>query len=256
MPLTSLSSPIYLWKALIMQNTSSSPERRSFLTSIAAGAAALGMASLIQPLRLNATPIASPQNATPGAGPLPGDADAWFSKIKGKHRIVFDVPRPHEIFPFAWSKVFLLTNAATGTPEKDNSVVVVLRHDAIPYAMEDRLWEKYKFGETFKIDDPKTKAPAIRNPFWKPQPGDYKVPGIGNVDIGIDQLQDNGVMFCVCDMAMTVYSAVAAQGMNQDPAEVKKDWLSGLLPGVQAMPSGVWAVGRAQEHGCTYCFAG
>jgi intracellular sulfur oxidation DsrE/DsrF family protein len=246
-----------------MQNNSSSPERRSFLTKIAAGAAAFGMASIVQPLRLNAAPLASPLDgariAGPldgASGPLTGDADAWFARIKGKHRIVFDVPRPHEIFPFAWPKVFLLTNAATGTPEKDNSVVVVLRHDGIPYAFEDRLWEKYKFGETFKIDDPKTKAPSIRNPFWKPQPGDYKVPGIGNVDIGIDQLQDNGVMFCVCDMAMTVYSAVTAMNMNQDPAEVKKDWLSGLLPGVQPMPSGIWALGRAQEHGCTYCFAG
>jgi len=246
MPLTSLPHPDIFGESYIMKN-SPSPGRRGFLTSFAAGAAALGIASITSPLQLDATPVASPHI---------GDADAWFNKIKGRHRIVFDVPRPHEIFPFAWPKVFLLTNAATGTPEKDNSVVVVLRHDGIPYAFEDRLWEKYKFGETFKINDPTTKAAAVRNPFWKPKPGDYKVPGIGNVDIGIDQLQDSGVMFCVCDMAMTVYSAVAAMGMNQDPAEVKKDWLSGLLPGVQPMPSGIWAIGRAQEHGCSYCFAG
>jgi intracellular sulfur oxidation DsrE/DsrF family protein len=248
MPLTFLLHPDIFAESSIMKYSSSfPPTRRNFLTRIAAGAAALGIASIANPLRLDAAPIASD---------LSDDADAWFNKIKGKHRMVFDVPRPHEIFPFAWSKVFLLTNAATGTPEKDNSVVVVLRHDGIPYAFEDRLWAKYKFGETFRIDDPATKAPAVRNPFWKPKPGDFKVPGIGNVDIGIDQLQDNGVLFCVCDVAMTVYSTVAAQGMNQDPAEVKKDWLSGLLPGVQPVPSGIWAVGRAQEHGCTYCFAG
>jgi intracellular sulfur oxidation DsrE/DsrF family protein len=29
-----------------------------------------------------------------------------------------------------------------------------------------------------------------------------------------------------------------------------------LLPGVQVVPSGVWAVGRAQEKGCGYCYAG
>jgi len=28
------------------------------------------------------------------------------------------------------------------------------------------------------------------------------------------------------------------------------------LPGIQPVPSGVWAIGRAQEHGCAYCFAG
>jgi hypothetical protein len=64
--------------------------------------------------------------------------------------VVFDATQPHGVFPFAWPRVFLLTNAATGTPEKDNSVVVVLRHDAIPYAFEERLWAKYKFGEVFK----------------------------------------------------------------------------------------------------------
>jgi hypothetical protein len=44
--------------------------------------------------------------------------------------------------------------------------------------------------------------------------------------------------------------------MNMDPAEVKKDWVAGVLPGIPLMPSGVWAVGRAQEHGCAYVFAG
>ena len=37
-------------------------------------------------------------------------------------------------------------------------------------------------------------------------------------------------------------------------ATVKKEWLDALIPGIPAMPSGVWAVGRAQEHGCGYCY--
>jgi len=184
------------------------------------------------------------------------NADEWFKKVKGKHRIVFDVTKPNEVMPFAWPKVFLLTNEKTGTPAKENSVVVVLRHDGIPYAFEDRVWEKYKFGEVFKADDPKTKAASLRNPFWKPKEGDFAIPGIGNVQIGINELQSDGVMFCVCDMAMTVFSAAVAKGMNMDAAAVKKDWVAGLLPGIQVVPSGVWAVGRAQEHGCAYCYAG
>ena len=220
--------------------------RRQFLGSIAAGTAAIGIAALGAPLTLQAK---ESQNDI-------DDADAWFNKIKGKHRIVFDVTRPHDILPFAWPKVFLLTNEKTGTTEKDCSVVVVLRHDAIPYAMEDKLWEKYKFGEVFKIEDAGTKAPAVRNAFWKPKPGDFKVPGIGEVPIGINQLQDSGVMFCVCEMAITVYSAVVAEQMKMDAGEVRKEWMAGILPGIQPVPSGVWAVGRAQEHDCAYCFAG
>lgn len=151
---------------------------------------------------------------------------------------------------------FLLTNEMTGTAGKDCSVVVVLRHSAIGYAMEDRLWAKYKLGDLFKANDPETNQPSVRNPFWKPKPGAFKIPGAGEVEIGVDQLQSKGVMFCVCEMAITVYSAVAAQMMGLDAAEVRKDFVSGILPGVQPVPSGVWALGRAQEHGCGYVFAG
>jgi intracellular sulfur oxidation DsrE/DsrF family protein len=79
---------------------------------------------------------------------------------------------------------------------------------------------------------------------------------VGNVAIGINELQDSGVLLCACDVALTVYSSVLGGNMNLDPQEVKKEWLSGILPGVQVVPSGVWAVGRAQEHGCGYCYAG
>jgi intracellular sulfur oxidation DsrE/DsrF family protein len=158
--------------------------------------------------------------------------------------------------PFAWPKVFLLTNAATGTPEKDCGVVVILRHNAIPYALNNQMWAKYKLGEMFKINDAEGKTPATQNPFWQPKAGTYKVPGIGPVQIGINELQDSGVKFCACSMAVTVFTAVIAEKTNQQAADVKQEWLSNLLPGVQPMPSGVWAVGRAQEHGCSYCFAG
>jgi intracellular sulfur oxidation DsrE/DsrF family protein len=121
--------------------------------------------------------------------------------------------------------------------------------------MGDQLWEKYKFGELFKIDDMATKAPALHNPFWQPKPGTYKGPGLGEIKIGIDELQANGVMFCVCEVALTALSATIAEKTNQDAATIKKEWIDGLLPGVQVVPSGIWAVGRAQEHGCAYCFA-
>jgi intracellular sulfur oxidation DsrE/DsrF family protein len=223
--------------------------RRNFLGALATGTAAVSMATIAAPLSAGAKTISENLYTN-------DDPEEWFKKIKGKHKIVFDVTQPHEIFPFAWPRVFLMTNQQTGTPEKDNSVVVVLRHSAIPYAMEDRLWAKYKLGDVFKITDAATKTSSLRNPFWKPKPGDYKVPGIGNIAIGINELQDSGVMFCVCDAALTVYSAAVADGMKGNAAEVKKDWVSGLLPGIQIVPSGVWALGRAQERGCGYIFAG
>ena len=226
--------------------------RRKFLGTIATGAAAIGLFSFKAPLALNAATLATMENGSPD----PSDADAWFDKVKGKHRIVYDVPRPNEVFPFAWPRVFLITNGAKEPPNNDCGVVVILRHEGICYAMQDSLWAKYKFGEVFKADDPLTKKPSLRNPFWMPKEGDFKVPGLGNVKIGINELQASGVMFCVCDVALTVYSAALADGMKLNAADVKKEWVKGLLPGIQVVPSGVWAVGRAQEHKCAYCFTG
>ena len=179
-----------------------------------------------------------------------------FKKINGKHRIVFDSPHPHEIYPFAWPRVFLLTNEATGTANKDCSVVVVLRHSSIGYAMEDKVWAKYELGKLFKANDPETGKPATRNPFWKPKPGAYTIPGVGELLIGVNQLQENGVQFCVCAAAINVYSAMTAQAMNLKHEDVKNDFTNAILPGIQPVPSGVWALGRAQEKQCAYVFAG
>src|SRR5437763_10047012 len=156
-----------------MNTKKTNTPRREFLGNIAAGAAAIGMLSI--PSSIKAAPSLFQETT---------DADEWFSQIKGKHRVVFDATRPHEMMPFAWPRVFLMTNMATGTPEKDQSVVVVLRHDAIPYAFEDRIWAKYNFGQVFKTDDPATKAPFVRNPFARPKQGEYSIPGFGVVPIG------------------------------------------------------------------------
>jgi hypothetical protein len=222
-----------------------SANRRDFLGKVTGAAALMGVASLVNPAK-----------ASDSIRPFSGNADdpeEWFKGVKGKHRLVFDCTEPKQIFPFAWPKIYMMTNAATGAPQADCTAVVVLRHDAIPFALQDSMWAKYKLGEMFKIDDPQTKAAAVRNPFWKPKPDDFSAPGIGVVQLGIPQLQTEGIMFCACGMAITVYSAVAAGNTKQDPATVKKEWLDNLIAGIPAMPSGVWAVGRAQEHGCGYC---
>jgi hypothetical protein len=94
--------------------------------------------------------------------------------------------------------------------------------------------------------------PYKRNPFYEPQDSDFPLPGID----GIKRLQERGAMFCACDLATKVYSNAVATKMNLDPKEVYEDWVAGILPNVQLVPSGVWALGRAQEHGCGYVFAG
>ena len=218
--------------------------RRGFLGRVASGAAALGLTQLARPLDLAAAPVQVPAKEDPAV-------TAWLGKLKGKHRQVYDVPELNNGFALAWSRVFYMTNNETGVADADMSVMVVLRHEALPLALVDAAWAKYKLGEVFKINDPKTNAPSVRNIFYKTAPGDLPLPGM---DIG-DLLQ-SGTLFGACNMAIRFYSGMVAKNMGANADDVRKDWVASVIPGIQVVPSGVWAVNRAQEHGCSYCFAG
>lgn len=224
--------------------TSFTTHRRGFLGRLAAGAAAFGLGGVVSPLR-----AAQPRSQEVSANP---EFEAWLNKITGKHKMIFDVPEPNKGFAFAWARVFLnTTNEAYGTTDAENSVVVVLRHSGIPFAMKDSMWAKYPFGEVFKITDPKTQAPAVRNPVANMQPGDFPIGGVG-----IDELLAKGALVGVCSIALTLNAGMIAKKLGTDGAAVKQEWVASLFPGVQIVPSGVIAVNRAQEKGCAYCFAG
>jgi intracellular sulfur oxidation DsrE/DsrF family protein len=217
-----------------------STHRRGFLGGLAAAAAA-GLASLT-PLRLEAKPRGG---SSSGADPA---FETWLNRITGKHKMVFDAPEVNDGMPVIWPRVWLNGNNENyGTKDTDNSGVVILRHASIPLAMRDELWAKYKLGENFNIKA--GEAPATKNIFAKVMP--LPLPGTG-----VEALLASGVLFGVCNVALTVYSGMVAQKMGTDAAAVKADWVAGLLPGVQVVPSGVLAVARAQEKGCGYCFAG
>jgi len=214
--------------------------RRGFLGTLAATAAA-GLASLT-PLRLEAQPRRGSTSGVDAA------FETWLNRITGKHKMVFDAPEVNSGMPVIWPRVWLNGNNENyGTKDTDNSAVVILRHAAIPLAMKDEVWAKYKLGEAFSIKEGET--PATKNIFAKVMP--LPLPGTG-----MEALLASGVMFGVCNVALTVYSAMVAQKSGLDAAAVKADWVAGLLPGTQVVPSGVLAVARTQEKGCAYCFAG
>ncbi len=228
-----------------MFNQKGVSDRRRFLGSLASGAATLGLATLADPMRLAAEP----------SNPMPAydeqSFEAWLGKIKGKHKQVFDSMMPDNGMPLAWARVFLMSNKQVGVPESECTSVLVLRHDSIPIAMKSDLWAKYKFGELFHINDMATNAPSVRNMFWKPKPNELPLPGMA-----LNELLDSGVLVGVCDLALTFYSKHVAESMKMSPEECKKEWVAGVHPGIQIVPSGVIAVNRAQERGCTYCWAG
>ena len=223
-----------------------STHRRGFLGRVATAAAAVGLGGLI-PGQVEAQEYTSTVNPA-------GDANyaAWLNSIKGKYKQVYDAVEPNGGFSLIWAHVFLLTGAgAYGVPESDLGVVVVHRHSAIPIAFKDAMWEKYKLGEFFKINDPATKAPAVRNVFSNLKPGDLPFP-----EAAVEKLVARGVRFGVCNMAITFYSMLMAQQMGGKAEDVKTDWIANVLPGYTVVPSGVVAVNGAQSRGCSYCYAG
>ena len=227
-----------------MKDDDSFSERRGFLQGAAAAAASYGLTQLVSAANA-AEPAPAPSSVAEGF-------QRWLDSIPGKHKQVYDAPEPNNGFALITSYVFLLTaQQGYGVPESDLGVVVVLRHNAIPIAFSDDLWAKYKLGEMFKINDPATKSPATRNPFANVKAGDMPMP-----DMALDRLSARGVKFGVCNMAIWHYSSVAAQKMGLEPEKVRQEWVSGVLPGVQVVPSGVLAINGAQTRGCSYCFAG
>ena len=218
--------------------------RRGFLGTLAA-AAATGLASLT-PLRAEAE--SAPRRDSLGSAAADPAFEAWLNRITGKHKMVFDAPEVNSGMPVIWPRVWLNGNNENyGTTDQQNSGIVILRHAAIPLAMVDALWAKYNLGQVFDLKD--GDAPATRNMFAKPLP--LPLPGTG-----VEQLLAKGVMFGVCNVALTIYSGAVAQKMGLDAATVKAEWVAGLIPGCQVVPSGVLAVARSQEKGCGYCFAG
>ena len=224
--------------------------RRDFLGTLMA-TGAIGLTSLT-PFRLNAMQDQQMGNSTSNSG-----FDDWLGKIKGKHRQLFDSPQPVGGLPFAWARVFMMTGGsgekvqAGSSDSGDVQAVLVLRHASIPLAMKSELWKKYNFAKVFNVQDEQTKKPITENVFWQPKQGALPVPGMG-----INELMNDGVLIGVCDMAIMVFSQAVAKKMNLKAEDVKKEWEEGVLPGIQIVPSGVLAVNRAQEHGCSYCFAG
>jgi hypothetical protein len=217
--------------------------RRSFIGAMAMGITAGSLSILTNSL------YANDERFIPGEL---DEAEGWFNKIKGKHRIVYDGASANRGLPVIWNWAYYASNNQSGSKDEDITAMTVLRHGGIGLAFDSFIWEKYQFGNLFGITDPATQKPSLRNMYYEPNKGDFPLPDID----GIKRLQQRGALFCVCDLATKKFTGELASKNNLNPAEVYTEWIGHKLPGIQLVPAGVWALGRAQEHGCGYIYAG
>lgn len=177
-------------------------------------------------------------------------SDAWLDKLTGKHKEFFDTLDSNDGFALAFAMHFLnLNHEAYGLADSDLTAVVGLRHFAMPMALPDALWDRYQIGESMQIKDPATGGPATRNPFLHtdaaPAPG-----------ADIPSLMKRGVLFTVCNVALTTLSSRLAKNAGQSKEAARAEWAAKLIPGTILVPVGVMAVNLAQERGCSYCYGG
>ena len=220
-------------------------DRRKFFTSIALGVGATAFPNFIKDFD-NLEPVSSETQIKSN------ELNNWFDNIKGEHRVVYDGSEPHNTLPITWNWAFLESNNSVGVKDDNITAMTVLRHSGIVFAFNSDIWKKFKLGELVSFNDNKTGSPALRNTVYEPQEGDMPLPPIQ----GIKDLQTRGSLFCVCDLATKVYGSAVAKKMNLNPDDVYSEMVEGILPEIQLVPSGVWALGRAQNMNCAYIFAG
>ena len=215
------------------QRADGAPRRNFFRL---AGATMLGFAGL--------TSAASrAQAATPAAD----DGPNWPGKLTGRYRQVVDAYSVNDGFPLVFASTFLLTDPPPGSATS----VVILRSQGLVIAVNSAVWEKYKIGESLKIIDPETKAPAVKNPFLNPKPG-----VLTTDDSAVDRLLGKGAVFGACNVALHGLSKRLANNAGVSADDAAKEWAANLVPGITLLPSGVWGLNRAQQAGCTYCTGG
>jgi hypothetical protein len=222
----------------LTRNATDATPRRGFFRRIA-GAMALGLAG-----------FAPDPSRAQGAAARPGVPD-WPGPLKGRHRQLVDAYEINKGAPLAFAHTFLATSEPPTANVVAATAVVVLRHDAFPLALGDEMWRKYKIGEAFKIDDPETKAPALKNPFLHPKAGVLPADGMA-----IDWLLASGTVFGACRVALLFQSKMLAGNAGVSAGDAADEWTANVIPGITILPSGVWGVNRAQEAGCTYCAGG
>jgi hypothetical protein len=205
--------------------------RRGFLGRVG-GATILGLAGLVT------------RGAQAQTQPATSDGPNWPGALSGRHKQVVDAYDLNAGFPLAFAHTFL-------APNQSATAVVILRHGAFPIALKSAMWAKYKIGESMKINDPETGAPAVKNPFLEPKAGVLLVD-----DMAIDRLLARGVIVGACNVALTVQSKMLAPKAGVSADDAAKEWAANVIAGVTVIPSGTWGVNRAQEAGCTYCAGG
>jgi intracellular sulfur oxidation DsrE/DsrF family protein len=205
--------------------------RRSFLSRMAAAAAAFGVASL--PGSAAAEPTAFRGVA---------DDEPWMKKITGSQRVIFHSHEPTNGQALTWARTYLdAQKNAYGRADSECCVVVGLNGKSIGLTFNDALWAKYPIAQAMTMS-------GTQNP---------NGPAASNA---IAQLQARGVIILVCQNSLRAsgqrFLPESARGDAAARSAFADEARANLLPGVEVVPAMVATLQMAQDRGCRYVYAG
>lgn len=215
--------------------------RRTFLSRIASASAALAAAGLLP----------RTVRATEGTHPPHRSSDDWLARYTGPHRQIFDVSKH-----LNGSALGVVNNYLTalydvhGARPGEVHAAIGLHGGAIPMAFGDALWAKYRVGETLGVDDPRTRARALRNPWHREQ--DPESPA---AKFRIAALQERGLVVLVCGNVVRAWARRLAASGDATPEAVYDELVAGLIPDAIVVPAMVVAFQQAQAAGWAYVYA-
>ncbi len=214
------------------QSCVSSPERRSFLTRLNAGAAAVAA------LALGGRAMAQTKSSAPGRfEPARHDQDDWMDQIPGKHRMVIDTTTNEGIGDalLFGNNFFTANRNSYGLQNSDIALIIIARHISTGYGFNDAMWAKYgaQLASGSGLTAPSTKNPHLGGGF------------------GIEALAKLGVQFAICSMATGRLANSIAQATGAKAAEITAELTANVVPNGHMVPAGIVAISRAQERGYT-----
>lgn len=175
---------------------------------------------------------------------------SWLDRLaSAQYRVAFNVSEVSEGAVLSYAASFLEDfHAVHGTADPQTRPVAVFRRLGTPMALNDALWARYAIGEDLKLRDPNTRAFATRNVFWQPRAG-----ATGwEAATALEPLQRRGLISLVCNVALGNWASQVARRTQRDPEAVKAEARENLVPGAIVVPSGIYALIRAQNAGCAF----
>ena len=209
--------------------------RRDFLARLGLAAAVLG---------IDTDELRGQSAVRPGS---PWDT-SWLERLAAaRYRVVFNANVIDDGGVFSYVATFLdHFHEVHNTTDAEAVPVVVFRRLGTPMALNEHLWDRFEIGADTKIDDPDTRSPARRNVFW--QAGRSG----GNSATKIETLHKRGMVSLVCNVSLGSMGRRLAEQTHQDIEQVQAEVRANLVPGAIAVPSGIYALIRAQNAGCAF----